>query len=63
MQQYGEKPYCILLFEILQYIAILQYLALREGVYTVCKVHPMKCKTWRFGGMTTRIVLEILAKI
>jgi len=25
MQQYGQNPYCVLLFEILQYIAILQY--------------------------------------
>jgi len=54
MQQYEQKPYCILLFEILQYIAALQYLAsywLREGVYTVRKVHPMKCKTGSLGDL------------
>ena len=46
MQQYGQKPYSELLFEILQYITILQYLALywrKDRVYTGRKAHPMKC--------------------
>ena len=53
MQQYGQKPYCVLLFEILQYIAILQYLELdwrKDRLYTVRKAHPMKCKAYTLGA-------------
>ena len=62
----GQKPYCILLFEILQYIAVLQYLALREGEH---KAHSMKYKTQVLQEICRHdhkifhwIVLAILAK-
>jgi len=42
-----------LLFEILQYIAILQYLALywrKDRAYTVHKAHPLKYKAKALGA-------------
>ena len=63
MQQYGQKPYCVLLFEILQYIAILQYLELdwqKDRLYTVRKAHPMKCKAYTLGAWPQEISLDCM---
>jgi len=69
MQQYGQKPYCVLLFEILQCIAIFGIILAKRGSvysaqsasYAVQKIdflgdlgHDHKKFHW--------IVLEILAK-
>jgi len=69
MQQYRQKPYCVLLFEILQYIAILQYLVsywLREGVYTSGQYASYAVQKIGFLGRDNQkfhwIALEILAK-
>jgi len=41
VQQYGQKPYCVLLFNVLLYCNV--WHNIEGGVYTMCTAHPMKC--------------------
>ena len=48
MQQYGSTPYCVLLYNILKYIAILQYLTrcyVTAGLYVALFSHTVSVES------------------